>query len=148
MSYLCSYRSSGFFYSTLVPLCLIHNGSEEHITSGSPLCGLDADNRTYVANNKCCWYVPGSKLFFHWKYVIVIPRVYMDVTAEDMWMSDECKIKRWRQLERKYLHVWPDYCSCVLSYQNSVTNRLPCMWLPFCLVRLGEHPFTMKVGFS
>lgn len=58
-----------------MPPCLIHNGSEEH-TSGSSVCGLDADNRTLWRIINVGTSQDLSFFFFHCKYDIFIPRVY------------------------------------------------------------------------
>lgn len=58
-------------------------GIEDHITSGSSFCGLDADNRTNVANKVFCWYVPGPNLS-PIANMLFSTCPHMDVTAKDV----------------------------------------------------------------
>lgn len=117
-------------------------GIEDHITSGSSFCGLDADNRTNVANKVFCWYVPGPNLSPIANVIFNMPSYGCDskgclILLFSWVMNAKSKGEdRWRGK----LYVSPHYQ--FRYYQNGVTNRLPRMLLPFCLVTFGAHPLS------
>lgn len=77
-----------------MPESLNHNGIEDHTISGPSLCRLDVDNRTNVANEKKISVGMAQELTHLPLHVGHCHDTHADLTAGDVLIGDECKLKR------------------------------------------------------